>query len=331
MSVVGTKRSESSLDLGGVATAVEVEQLTRVYRRGPKQVIALDRLSLRIEQGTVHGLLGPNGAGKTTLVKVLSTVLLPTAGTARVMGYDVVRETNRVRPLIGIVFGGERGLYWRLTGRQNLLYWAALYRVPESLANRRAVELLERVGLTARADDLVEAYSRGMKQRLHLARGLIADPSVLFLDEPTTGMDPIAAREFRSLIRELRQEGRTILLTTHDMVEAEALCDRVAVIDRGRLLAEESPRTLATWIATYERIDVKGISGETLASIQALPGIGKVAPTSDGQIRIETIAEGAATQVLQLLIAAGITGIATSLPSLEEVYVHLLGERGVRV
>jgi ABC-2 type transport system ATP-binding protein len=247
------------------------------------------------------------------------------------MGYDVVRETSCIRPIIGIVFGGERGLYWRLTGRQNLLYWAALYRVPEPLARRRAAELLDRVGLTARADDRVEAYSRGMKQRLHLARGLIADPQVLFLDEPTTGIDPIAAREFRSLIRELRHEGRTILLTTHDMVEAEALCDRVALIDRGRLLAEESPRILATWIATYERIDVKGISEETLASIRALPGVGTVAPAADGQIRIETVAEGAATQVLRLLIAAGITGIATSLPSLEEVYVHLLGQRGVRV
>jgi ABC-2 type transport system ATP-binding protein len=314
-----------------MAAAIEVEKLTRVYGRGPRRVVALDNLSLRIEQGTVHGLLGPNGAGKTTLVKVLSTVLLPTSGTARVMGYDVVRDTDRVRPIIGIVFGGERGLYWRLTGRQNLVYWAALYRVPESQARRRAQELLERVGLSARADDRVEAYSRGMKQRLHLARGLIADPRVLFLDEPTTGMDPIAAREFRTLIRELRQEGRTILLTTHDMVEAEALCDRVALIDRGRLLAEESPRTLATWIATYERIDVEGAPEELLVSIRTLPGVGTVVPISDGRVRIETVAEGAAARVLQRLVAAGVIAIATSLPSLEEVYIHLLGERGLRV
>ena len=218
--------------------AVEVERLTRLYkgRHGSPDVRALDGIDLAIEEGAVHGLLGPNGAGKTTLVKVLSTVLLPTSGTARVLGHDVVRETDRVRRLIGIVFGGDRGLYFGLTGRQNLLYWAALYGVPEQQARRRAAELLERVGLEERANARVETYSRGMKQRLHLARGLVADARVLLLDEPTTGMDPIAGRDFRALVVGLRSEGRTILLTTHDMAEAESVCDRVALIDHGRLL-----------------------------------------------------------------------------------------------
>src|SRR5688572_20004133 len=171
-----------------MAVAVEVERITRVFeprRKRDERVVALDEVSLEIPEGEIHGLLGPNGAGKTTLVKILSTVLTPTSGRARVLGCDLVEDTASVRPLIGIVFGGERGLYWRLSGRQNLEYWGALYRVPNAIARERARQLLQRVGLTDRADAKVETYSRGMKQRLHLARGLMGDPKVLFLDEPT--------------------------------------------------------------------------------------------------------------------------------------------------
>jgi ABC-2 type transport system ATP-binding protein len=232
--------------------AIDIFRLRRVYRnRGSDPaVVALDDVTMSIEEGEVRGLLGPNGAGKTTLVKILSTVLLPTSGSASILGHDVQADAERVRPLIGIVFGGDRGLYWNLTGRQNLQYWAALYKVPPQIAGPRINMLLERVGMTARADSLFETYSRGMKQRLHLARGLVGDARVLFLDEPTLGMDPLAAREFRTLVKELRSEGRTILLTTHDMSEAESLCDRVALIDRGRLLAVETPQTLSKLIAS---------------------------------------------------------------------------------
>jgi len=313
--------------------AVEVERLTRVYkgRHGSPDVHALDGIDLAIEQGAVHGLLGPNGAGKTTLVKILSTVLLPTSGTARILGHDVAKETDRVRRLIGIVFGGDRGLYSGLTGRQNLLYWAALYGVPELRARRRAAELLERVGLDARANARVETYSRGMKQRLHLARGLIADARVLFLDEPTTGMDPIASRDFRALVAGLRSEGRTILLTTHDMAEAESVCDRVSLIDHGRLLAVESPRMLATWLARYERIDVEGAPEPLLEQIRSLPGIGGISPSPNGGARIDITADGTASLVLKMLVTSGVTSIRTSMPSLEEVYVHLIGDWGLKV
>jgi ABC-2 type transport system ATP-binding protein len=317
--------------------AVEVDGIRRIFRtgkglrkRGP-EVVALDGVSLSIEQGQVHGLLGPNGAGKTTLVKILSTVLLPTAGAARVLGHDVVREARAVRPLIGIVFGGERGLYYRLTGRQNLRYWAALYHLPDAVARPRVETLLNRVGLQDRANAPVETYSRGMKQRLHLARGLIGDARILFLDEPTTGMDPIAAREFRELVAELRREGRTILLTTHDMAEAEALCDRVALIDHGRLVAVESPRSLATWIARYERIDISGAGERVLEELRQVEGVSRVTANSDGSSRIETTADGATQRVLELLVRAGVTSVRTSLPSLEEVYVHLIGQRGMQL
>jgi ABC-2 type transport system ATP-binding protein len=314
-----------------MAAAVEVEELTRVFtprKRDP--VVALDAVSLTIPDGEIHGLLGPNGAGKTTLVKVLSTVLLPTSGRARVRGHDVVDETRAVRPLIGIVFGGERGLYWRLTGRQNLEYWAALYKLPPRTTRGRAQELLERVGLAERADERVETYSRGMKQRLHLARGLVGDARLLFLDEPTTGMDPIAAREFRALVAELREEGRTILLATHDMVEAETVCDRVTLIDRGRIVATESPRTLGRVISRFQRIDVEGVEDAVLDEVEAMAGVSGVT-RADGGARVEIDEEGATQAVLARLVAAGASSLRTSLPSLEEVYVQLLGERGLEV
>jgi ABC-2 type transport system ATP-binding protein len=313
--------------------AVEVRQLTRVYqgRHGSVEVTALDSIDLEIDEGSILGLLGPNGAGKTTLVKILSTVLLPTSGRAAVLGLDVVTDTERVRRLIGIVFGGDRGLYYGLTGRQNLHYWAALYGVSDRQARRSAEQLLERVGLKDRADDRVEGYSRGMKQRLHLARGLVAGARVLFLDEPTTGMDPIAARDFRMLVTDLRSEGRTILLTTHDMGEAESVCDRVALIDHGHLLAVESPRTLAGWVSRYERIDADGVPAQIADSLRGLPGVTEVGHAPDGGIRIQIGEDGAGARVLRLLVDAGVTSIRTSMPSLEEVYVQLIGDRGLRV
>ena len=312
-------------------TAVEAHEIRRVFTpRKREPVTALDSVSLTIPIGEVHGLLGPNGAGKTTLVKILSTVLLPTGGSARVLGHDVVEEAAAVRPQIGIVFGGERGLYWRLTGRQNLEYWGALYKLSRSEIKRRSAQLIERVGLSERADERVETYSRGMKQRLHLARGLIGDAKVLFLDEPTTGMDPLAAREFRALIAELRGEGRTILLATHDMAEAEALCDRVTLIDRGVILATESPRTLGRVISRFQRIDVEGVDDGLLARIAALPGVSSVAPADLG-VRIEVAEEGVTSDVLKLLVDSGVTSVRTSLPSLEEVYVQLIGDRGLEV
>jgi ABC-2 type transport system ATP-binding protein len=316
---------------------VEVHHLRREYeigegrRRKKSVLVALDDVVLSLERGEILGLLGPNGAGKTTLVKILSTVLLPTSGTARVLGHDVVREAKFVRPLIGIVFGGERGLYQRLTARQNLLYWSALYKIETEAATKRVNLLLERVGLNDRADSFVETFSRGMKQRLHLARGLVHDPPVLFLDEPTTGMDPVAARDFRVLVDDLRREGRTILLTTHNMAEAESVCDRVALIDRGRLLAIEPPRTLASWIAQFERIDVEDASDELLESIRALEGVSKVEALGDRAARIEVSSAESTKVVLKTLVDAGLVSVRTSLPTLEEVYLHVFGDRQMNI
>jgi ABC-2 type transport system ATP-binding protein len=312
---------------------VQAGQLSRAFQRGRRAepVLALDGLDLTIEPGEIHGLLGPNGAGKTTLCKILATVLLPTGGYARVLGHDVVTGTAAVRRALGIVFGGERGLYGRLTARQNLRYWSALYRQPAADGKARVERLLDRVGLADRAGDRVETYSRGMKQRLHLARGLVGDPQLVVLDEPTTGLDPVAGREFRTLVTELRSEGRTVLVTTHDMAEAEAICDRVSLIDGGRLLATEDPRTIGRWLTTYERVEAAAVPAEVAAALAGLPGVAAVHRQPGDGIRVETDAPGAAALVLRHLLDAGVSAVGTSRPSLEEVYLHLIGNRGLKV
>jgi ABC-2 type transport system ATP-binding protein len=317
--------------------AVEVRRLRRIFkgRRRSPDVTALDGVDLVVPAGEVHGLLGPNGAGKTTLCKILSTVLLPTSGHASVGGHDVVRETADVRRIIGIVFGGERGLYTRLTARQNLEFWAAMYGLRGRTLRRRVDAMLSQIGLAERADDRVEGFSRGMKQRLHLARGLIGDPQVVLLDEPTTGMDPVAAREFRTLVGELRDDGRTVLLTTHDMAEAEAVCDRVTLIDSGRLLATERPAALSSWISTYSRVDARDVPAERvpqlIGELRDIPGVTAVRAVQPSGIRVETDAADAAPQVIRHLLDSGINSVATSTPDLEEVYLHIIGERGLRV
>src|SRR5881275_545921 len=224
--------------------AIEARDLHRTYRtstgtlrRRSVDVEAVRGVSFAVEPGELFGLLGPNGAGKTTTIKMLITLLIPTAGTARVLGFDVVKSPREVRRRIGYVFGGERGVYERLSGYDNLRYFAELYAVPARIQKRRIEELLELVGLKGREHERAEGYSRGMKQRLHVARGLLHGPDVIFLDEPTIGLDPVGARELRSTIAALVEAGKTILLTTHYMFEADALCDRIAVIAQGEIVA----------------------------------------------------------------------------------------------
>lgn len=314
--------------------AVKTVGLQRSYKsKGDKDVLALADISLEIEEGEIRGLLGPNGAGKTTLAKILSTVLLPSAGSATVLGHDVVKETAAVRRLIGIVFGGDRGLYTQLTARETLHYWAALYDVPSRETKRRVDALLDRVGLSERADTRVETYSRGMKQRLHLARGLISNARVLFLDEPTIGMDPLAARDFRSIVRDLKASGCTILLTTHDMAEAEAVCDRVALIDHGRLLAVETPASLAKLVSQHERIDFDHADPALIQRLQSMPGVSSVSKVlhSIDTHRVELSYASALQPILEILVASGVRQLATSRPSLEEVYVNFIGDRGLKV
>lgn len=325
--------ASSASSAGKRGPAIEVVDLHRDFRKGRNgaTVKALAGVSLRVEEGEVHGLLGPNGAGKTTLVKVLSTLLLPTAGRASVLGYDVVEEAPRVRSLIGLVFGGERGLYPRLTARQNLHYFGSLYGLDGSQVAGRCEEVLERLGLATRAGDRVESFSRGMKQRLHLARGLIGGQPVLFLDEPTIGLDPVAAHEFRRLIQELTKEGKTILLATHDMTEAETLCSRVSLIDRGRHLATETPAALGSLVGRRPpRVLAEGMSEALVQELTELEGVASLSLEGD---KTEITLDDAALlpTVLQKLASGGVVSLRAMPPTLEDIYLELIGERGLEV
>src|SRR5947207_11875681 len=248
--------------------AIEAKDLRRTYRtstgifrRRTVEIEAVRGVSFEIAEGELFGLLGPNGAGKTTTIKMLITLLIPTAGTASVLGYDVVKDAREVRRRIGYVFGGERGLYDRLSGLDNLRYFAELYGVPPREQKARIGELLELVGLAGREHERAEGYSRGMKQRLHVARGLLHDPEVIFLDGPTIGLAPVGAREVGAAIRSLTEAGKTVLLTTHYMFEADALCDRIAVISHGKIVAQGTPTDLKRGVAqgTVVEVEVYGV------------------------------------------------------------------------
>jgi ABC-2 type transport system ATP-binding protein len=304
---------------------------TGVFRRRRKEVVALDRLSLSVGEGELFGILGPNGAGKTTTIKVLTTLLIPTDGTASVLGLDVVRDTQKVRRRIGFVFGGERGLYYRVSGRDNLHYFAELYGLPPDQIRPRSEELLGMVGLNDRADEKVEGYSRGMKQRLHLARALLHDPPVLFLDEPTSGLDPIGARELRDTIRQLHERGKTIVLTTHYMFEADSLCDRVAVINQGKLIALGTPADLKGSVSDLSvvELEVFGVSAEALTRLRALDSVDSVAVEQREfrqLLRIQTPhGERVVARLLETLAGFEVGRVSVREATLEDAYIRLIG------
>jgi ABC-2 type transport system ATP-binding protein len=318
---------------------VEAHDLHRTYRtstgtlrRTWKDVEAVRGVSFAIDQGELFGLLGPNGAGKTTTIKMLITLLIPTKGTASVLGYDVVKDAREVRKRIGYVFGGERGVYERLSGYDNLRYFAELYGVPPREIHSRIDSLLELVGLKGREQERTEGYSRGMKQRLHIARGLLHDPPVVFLDEPTIGLDPVGARELRATIASLADAGKTILLTTHYMFEADALCDRIAVINRGEIVAQGTPADLKREVAqgTVVEVEVFGIPERTIERVRGISGVQSVSVEERDQAQmllVQTRADVELTQaILGELNGANVGRISRREPTLEDAYVTLVAE-----
>lgn len=318
--------------------AIEVTDLCRTYkttigvfRRKVKEVIAVDGISFGVRSGELFGVLGPNGAGKTTTVKMLTTLLIPTGGSAHVLGADVVSEADSIRARIGFIFGGERGLYWRLSGQDNLRYFASLYHVNPDETRKRIPYLLDLVGLADRAQEKVEGYSRGMKQRLHIARTLLHNPEVLFLDEPTMGLDPVGARELRDVVRNLQAEEKTILLTTHYMFEADALCERIAVINHGKIVAMDTPKALKRLVSDLSVVEVEvfGVSELVLDQLRQLPGVDTVSVEDQGQkqsLHIHTAhgAEAVPT-LMNTLQSVRVGGVSVREPTLEDAYVRLVG------
>ncbi|AIQ53205.1 ABC transporter ATP-binding protein [Paenibacillus sp. FSL R7-0331] len=320
------------------ADIIQVHNLKRTYhtdeglfKRKRKTVEALQGISFTVREGEILGLLGPNGAGKTTTIKILTTMLTPTSGEVRILGLDPVREFKKLRSQINFILGGERNLYWRLSAYDNLAYFADLYKVPLHVQKSRIPQLLKLVGLTEVAHRRVETFSKGMKQKLQIARGLINEPKILFLDEPTIGLDPVSARQLRDILRELRQQGTTILLTTHYMPEADELCDRIAFINNGMISILDTPEVLKGRIDQISALtcSISGLTEEERTTISTHPAIYHLqAATPDQlhQLRIQTrLPQELIIELYQIAGAARITNMSITTPTLEDVYIQMLG------
>ena len=324
---------------GDAAPSVEVKDLTREYVSrsffgGVSRVTkALDGVSFSIEAGELFGLIGPNGAGKTTTIKILTTLLTPTSGTALVLGMDVTRDIYEVRRRIGIVYGGERGLYNRVSALDNLRYFSDLYGVRPDVASKRIPQLLELVGLKDRAEEKVEKYSRGMKQRLHIAKALVHDPELLFLDEPTIGLDPAGARDIRKMVKEMRDQGKTILLTTHYMFEAEELCERIGVISKGKIVALDTPSALKSRVRDISVIELRtyGATQQYVEDLKTLPNVVRVVADLASEMQMIRVQTPLGADLLPQVLAklpqgAKIIDRTIKEPTLEDAYLRLVEE-----
>jgi daunorubicin resistance ABC transporter ATP-binding subunit len=309
-------------------TAIRAEGIAHAFG----DVVALDGLDLEVEAGTVFGLLGPNGAGKTTLVRVLATLLRPSAGRATVLGHDVVAEPLAVRRRIGLA-GQFAAVDGELTGRENLEMIGRLYRLSRDEARRRAADVLDRFGLVEAADRAVSTYSGGMRRRLDLGASLAGRPPVLLLDEPTTGLDPRTRLELWATVDELRRAGTTILLTTQYLDEADRLAQRIAVVDRGRIAAEGTPAQLKATIGA-EVLVVRVADRARIADAAALladlsAGDEPLADVTTGEVRVAVSDAGASAQAIRRLDARGVAVAAVEFqqPSLDDVFLTLTGRR----
>lgn len=233
--------------------------ITGTLKRSRSKVRAVNGLSFSVKEGEIYGLLGPNGAGKTTTIKMMTTLLVPSKGTLKVLGHDVTKDYKAIRESINFVFGGERNLYWRLSGEDNLKFFADIFKVPRQAQKELIDALLKRVGLYEDRHKKVETYSKGMKQRLQIAKALINEPKVLFMDEPTIGLDPVGAKLLRQIIKEEAAKGTTIILTTHYMGEAEELCDRIAIINKGEFVAQGNIDELRSIYKTHGQLSLEDI------------------------------------------------------------------------
>ncbi len=332
-----------------MAPALEIENLTKRFPRtsGYKDLLpfrqrqwvtAVDSVSLNIEEGEFFGLLGPNGAGKTTLIKLLCCLVLPNSGKARVFGHDIVSEEAVVKKLVGLVSAEERSFFWRLTGRENLQFYASLYHLPRQQVKRRIDELLSLVGLIDQGDVRFQNYSTGMRQKLAVARGLLSRPRVLFVDEPTRSLDPISAQAVRNFLRErVVGEGQTVVLATHNMSEAEQLCDRLAIMDHGHIVAAGSVKELRAVFQGHEACEllVRNLAEAVLPQLSLINGVldCRITAVRDGNSSLEIkIADRSKVlpKVLQLMVNNGAEICDCQLRELplEDILVHVVQDAG---
>ena len=323
--------------------AIDARGIRRVYAAKPEPVTALAGVDLEVQPGELFGLLGPNGAGKTTLIKILTTLLLPSAGTARVFGFDIERDTKKIRRIMNMVAGGEQSGYGILTVREQLWMFSQFYGLAAREGWARVDELIEAVGLADQRLQRVSGLSTGQRQKMNFARGLLNDPWILFLDEPTLGLDVSAARAVRELITgwQAAVPGRTVLLTTHYLVEADELCQRIAIVDRGRVLAIGTPAELKQRVQRESifRIELDRLVGGP-AALARLPGVvsataatatGGLGPEADPRQTVEVnlvlVEDAALGGVVGALGGLGsrILALRKSEPTLEEVFVELVG------
>jgi ABC-2 type transport system ATP-binding protein len=314
--------------------SVEANELRREFKAKSAPVVALDGVSLKVGQGEVFGVLGPNGAGKTTMIRILSTLLLPTGGWAKVMGFDVEHEPEKVRRVINMASGAEKAGYDFISAKRNLWFFSQLYGIPNDKAEKKISELSELLGLTKYLDRKFYALSTGYRQRATIARAFINDPKVVFLDEPTIGLDVMTARSIREfLLAEARRNGRTIIIASHNMAEVDAICDRVAIVDRGKILAEGTPEELKRSLgapALVMEVSPPQATFEMLAKVPGVKGFTSSTEEERGLTTVEAVVEDddAARGAEEAVKKEGLKIVASwrKQATLEEVFVALVGQ-----
>ena len=302
--------------------------LTKVFN---KSLVAVDHINFNVKEGEIFGFLGPNGAGKTTTIRMLSTLTRPTEGTATVGNYDIVKDDNKVRKLIGLV-SEKIIMYDRLTAKENLWFFGKLYNIPKEVLNKRIDELLELVQLSDWKDSQVGTFSSGMRQRINVIRALLNMPEVLFLDEPTLGLDPQSSVEVREFVKKINRENKTtIILTTHMMVEADMICDRIGIIDHGKIVALDTSTNLKKLVSgadtTILRLEIADLTTNMIVSIQSLECVNSVSQDNSTHIKVHANGNEAFDTIIDTIRAEkGKINLVENLqPTLEDVFLHITG------
>jgi ABC-2 type transport system ATP-binding protein len=308
---------------------IEVRNLTKTFGK----FVAVDNISFDVKKGEIFGLLGPNGAGKSTTMRMLSTLSRPTSGTATINGYDIVKEDTKVRQTIGLV-SEKMIMYSRLTAKENLWFFGTLFNIPKDVLSKRIDELLDLVQLTKFKDTQVGTFSTGMRQRINVVRALLNMPKVLFLDEPTLGLDPQSSVEIREFIKKLnREKGTTIIVTTHMMVDADLMCDRIAIVDHGKIVSLDTSTNLKKMVAgadtTIVKLEVTNLSSQLTEKIRALNCTDSLTQESPTSLRLIVHGDDAFNSIIDTVRANNgkISSMENVQPTLEDVFLHITGHQ----